>query len=535
MKILYISIFCLLTVFLFDAKSQDGHYSQFFNSPLFLNPAETGLVPQNIRIAGHYRSQWWALGESFKTRSVAVDKAVNNKIGIGGFWLKNDAGEGTVQTSHLQLSFAYHIKMSKENFLSFGLQSGLYRKSFDPTKLIFGSQYTPDASTLQQSGEVFAKTSISVFDVNFGALWRYISDDYNIKLGFSISHLNEPDQTFSSEQAVPLFSKYNIYSEFEKPINEQFTLIPSVRYSMQSEAQNFLVGAKVRYAIDSKKAFTIGAYDRLNDAFVAYAGFNLNNTYELGFSYDINHSELKKATSGQGAVEFCLTINLKSNVKKLPKEDIVENPIIPIDTTKKDTTKIAEVPNLDKDGDGIPDDEDKCPDEFGLKKYDGCPFRDTDGDGITDDEDACPEVYGIPELNGCPETEEKTNPYGSIIINNNEHAIVEKVIVYFDKDKSFLKEIYRPKLREMVKSLSKNPNYALVISGHTDSDGSSVYNIQLGESRANTIRIYLIENGLLPSALEAITHGENNPVRENTTKEGMAFNRRVEVLIIRMK
>lgn len=57
----------------------------------------------------------------------------------------------------------------------------------------------------------------------------------------------------------------------------------------------------------------------------------------------------------------------------------------------------------DTDGDGIPDRDDLCPDEFGIEEFDGCP--DTDGDGIQDSEDACPEEFGLAIYNGCPDTD----------------------------------------------------------------------------------------------------------------------------------
>lgn len=57
----------------------------------------------------------------------------------------------------------------------------------------------------------------------------------------------------------------------------------------------------------------------------------------------------------------------------------------------------------DRDKDGIPDEEDECPDTWGLEEFNGCP--DTDGDGIRDLDDACPEVPGLPEFNGCVDTD----------------------------------------------------------------------------------------------------------------------------------
>jgi len=56
----------------------------------------------------------------------------------------------------------------------------------------------------------------------------------------------------------------------------------------------------------------------------------------------------------------------------------------------------------DRDGDGIADIDDKCPDVKGLARYQGCPIPDTDKDGINDEEDKCPTVPGVARYQGCP-------------------------------------------------------------------------------------------------------------------------------------
>lgn len=79
----------------------------------------------------------------------------------------------------------------------------------------------------------------------------------------------------------------------------------------------------------------------------------------------------------------------------------VKKPAIEKGTTvvSPDTLKMI---TRDSDGDGIPDGEDKCPDEKGVLQFDGCPMPDTDNDGLTDDLDSCPQVAGLIKYNGCP-------------------------------------------------------------------------------------------------------------------------------------
>ncbi len=173
-------------------------------------------------------------------------------------------------------------------------------------------------------------------------------------------------------------------------------------------------------------------------------------------------------------------------------------------------------PVPDRDGDGINDDEDKCPDVPGVARYQGCPIPDRDGDGVNDEEDKCPDVPGTVANFGCPEIKQDVIQKFNKIANQ----------IYFATGKStILSKSFKP-LNEVVKSLNENPTYMLEIEGHTDNVGKDEYNMTLSEKRAAAVKAYLVKKGIDPARLTSKGYGETQPIADNKTAKGRAKNRR---------
>lgn len=204
----------------------------------------------------------------------------------------------------------------------------------------------------------------------------------------------------------------------------------------------------------------------------------------------------------------------------------------------------------DRDGDGIVDNEDKCPAVPGVEKYAGCPVPDLDNDGINDDEDKCPNIYGLARYQGCPIPDTD----GDGIIDEQDNCITEPgplsnkgcpVIdsvavqkintaaqqIFFETGKAtLLKASYSP-LDEIAKILADNTTYKVSIEGHTDNIGNSKANQLLSESRAKTVMLYLSGKGIEQKRIQANGFGQDKPIDDNNTVEGRAKNRRVEIKI----
>ncbi len=140
------------------------------------------------------------------------------------------------------------------------------------------------------------------------------------------------------------------------------------------------------------------------------------------------------------------------------------------------------------------------------------PF-DTDGDGVYDDDDRCP---------GTP-AGAKVNIYGCWVLEG----------VLFAFDKWDIRSRYYPDLDEVVRILEMNPELNIEIQGHTDSFGSAAYNQKLSQRRAESVRTYLINKGIADYRLSTSGYGFDQPVASNATAEGRQLNRRVELKPIR--
>src|SRR6478672_10291089 len=161
------------------ADAQDPNFSQFFASPLTLNPALTGKFDGTMRVAGNYRNQWPTINNAYVTKTVSVDFGImKNKLsdidqmGVGVLALTDRAGDGVLVTNSAGLSFAYHLGLDEDGYHQIGaaFQGAYTNKRLDVTKVVFEDELTPFGFVPGTTGEIFSNKQINVsyFDVNAG-------------------------------------------------------------------------------------------------------------------------------------------------------------------------------------------------------------------------------------------------------------------------------------------------------------------------------------------------------------------------------
>jgi OOP family OmpA-OmpF porin len=216
-------------------------------------------------------------------------------------------------------------------------------------------------------------------------------------------------------------------------------------------------------------------------------------------------------------------------------------------------------PPPDGDGDGVPDAEDRCPDVAGVAssnpEKNGCPLPppDSDSDGVPDADDKCPNVVGdgpdgclqdtdgdrIPNRDDkCPDQPETRNGFEDEDGCPDELPQAVKKFtgaikgIVFESGKATIRKESFPTLDAAVRVLAEYQALRMEISGHTDSTGTAERNTVLSKERAEAVKLYLTGRGIAPERIETRGAGPNEPVADNSTKEGRTMNRRIEFKLI---
>ncbi len=192
----------------------------------------------------------------------------------------------------------------------------------------------------------------------------------------------------------------------------------------------------------------------------------------------------------------------------------------PLDPEDKDGFQDEDgCPDPDNDNDGIVDAMDACPNNPGPLSNRGCPVLDRDGDGIPDDVDKCPDEPGPPP-DGCPKK------YSLVQVKKDRIEIKQQVKYQTGKFK-VLPASYKL-LNQVVQVLNDYPKMKVRIEGHTDNVGGETFNLRLSQKRAESVKAYLVSKGIADDRLEAAGYGLTRPIASNRTEKGRAQNRRTE-------
>ena len=168
---------------------------------------------------------------------------------------------------------------------------------------------------------------------------------------------------------------------------------------------------------------------------------------------------------------------------------------------------------------------DQCPTELGIKPS-GCPVRDFDGDGIPDDKDKCPKEpetkNGFEDQDGCPDTvPEAVKKFTGVVQG-----------IFFDQNKATIRAQSSPVLGKAAKVFAQYPSVNIEISGHTSSEGDEAFNQQLSLDRAQAVKDWLIKAGTPADRIRIRGAGPSEPIADNKTNAGREKNRRIEFKLL---
>jgi type IX secretion system PorP/SprF family membrane protein len=333
MKARYIIYPVLVMIFATPfAKAQDIHFSQFSETPAYINPALAG-VTYNTRVIGNYREQWSSVANKYQTMAVSFEQTLkfrklkNNYFAIAANVFRDIAGDAKLGTLNPNLGISYLQRVSKKMKISGGIQGGFYFKTIDANNLRFDKQYDGYSyNPSLPSGEEPPRSGFAAFDLGGGINVNYVMNDKFLSAknsakfdaGISAFHYSIGKNSFlnSSEKLQTRMCGY-FSGDFSIP-NSINAIMPSFVYMRQGSSSEFVAGALFKFILGdpstytaNKKptAFSLGGFYRFKDAIIPTILFQYNK-YAIGLSYDINVSALTPASKRQGALEVMLRYNV---------------------------------------------------------------------------------------------------------------------------------------------------------------------------------------------------------------------------------
>ena len=313
-------------------KAQDPHFSQFFSSPLTLNPALTGKFDGTLRVSGNYRNQWPAFNNVYTTSTISVDfHLLKNKLpdydtwGLGILALKDQAGGNVLTNNYLGISTSYHKALDENGFqqLGIGFQGTYGQKRLDISKLNYEDMLTPFGFT-GVTQEIYQNDNlnISYLDLNAGLLYSSSTNDQNnFYIGASMYHINRPRESFKGG-SWNVSPRTTLSAGGYFPLSDIITLHTSGIYQVQNKATETVIGGALAAALDVESEnpsnVYIGSWYRFNDAIIPYIGLEFAGL-RIGATYDINTSSLKSGSQSRGGMEISLIyIKRPSGYKGIP-------------------------------------------------------------------------------------------------------------------------------------------------------------------------------------------------------------------------
>ncbi len=315
-------------------NGQDQHFTQFYASPLSLNPALAGSFEGRYRFSFIYRDQWRnALDNPYTTYSAAADfrfqignirKPRKDAFGAGMIFYGDKVSSPGFSTNQIMLSGAFHKSLSRnaDQYLSAGIQIGLAQRNVVYGSLTFNDQFNGSDGYTNPTAEELPENNFAFKDFHAGIHYAYSPKrGIGVFLGGALHHIMEPQTSFFYDDEKPdrydqnyVFRKYTLHAALQIPVGESVKISPRLLFYNQGPHVAINAGSNIRFAISQSgnTALHLGGWARTTrdetqnpylDAAILMTGFEFND-FLLGISYDLNLTSLNLNRRSQGALEI---------------------------------------------------------------------------------------------------------------------------------------------------------------------------------------------------------------------------------------
>lgn len=293
----------LLMTFVCSAHAQDQLFTQFYHSPLYLNPAFTGCGKSDFRASFTSKLQWVNLPSPLRSHTLAIDKYFSYPKASLGF-MATRIDEGYLSNSTLSVIGAKSLGANEDNcqdwFLNFAIQVGVSWRNANRKRLLFSDQLTENGPNGQQSQfEQFKYANRPYFDISSGAIFVY----RNVMLGVAGYHLSKPfNGLFGHQPDSRLPRRFTVHLSYitdkYPAIDTRIFLKPTVIFNVQDVSRSLMVGTLFDFP---DEGFEFGAWYKNNFGMVQ------NHSISIGFNLKIGKD--RNAYTGDASTRFNMGVS----------------------------------------------------------------------------------------------------------------------------------------------------------------------------------------------------------------------------------
>lgn len=336
----------LLMAMTFIAPAQDPNFSQFFASPLNVNPALTGVIKGKWRVISNYRDQWISTGRPYSTSTISVDNKLlqnlpdnyvdeNYRLAVGAMFMNDKTLGGVVKSNYASFNIAGNILLASgsglqlngsrirhndhagevgiEHRVGAGFGAIYGNKRVDYGELTFDQQFTGRGfDNSRPSGEGPVAGSTTYYSMSAGLVYNYLSPNANFDIGVAAFHFNKPRQTIMADANEVLPTRYVTHANFETMLTDNLMIQSNGIYQRQNGASYYSVGGAFGYYIggvndETEVVLNLGLWYWSENALTPYLGLAFQGI-QIGASYDFTISELQESQRRPKTFELSLKI-----------------------------------------------------------------------------------------------------------------------------------------------------------------------------------------------------------------------------------
>jgi type IX secretion system PorP/SprF family membrane protein len=304
--------------FISSIQGQDPHFSQYFSSPLTLNPSMAGYFKGDYRFSTNFRQQWASVGTPYTTGTFSYDTkllqqrvAKNDIFSLGLLGLFDQSLAGGYKSVNASASLAYHKGLDAEgvNSIAAGFQFTYASRSINVSALDFATQFTGSGfNNNLPSFESIGNTGRNYIDINTGVLYTHKAENMEVYLGASLYHIGTPNTSFLKNEKFDLPMRYTVHGGSRFVVGQAgHELFIGGLYMEQAGASEKTVGIAYGIGVNDETKVYAGSWYRIGDAIIPYVGLSYGKL-QFGVTYDINNSTLKDYSTKARSLELSLNL-----------------------------------------------------------------------------------------------------------------------------------------------------------------------------------------------------------------------------------